>query len=168
MTIIPVESVERITELDRKQINMLVRLFGDATVGITLETLVVVLVYDFFRRSGMSLEVFTTAFTPFTAEFKQAAANIQKVIDADGTTCVLPKSFITMVDNRYITVLNADVLTQTRLWDSVEEKWTECTDGLPVFSLTLCIPALYFKAAAPHLGQQKLADMFKRARVGGY
>ena len=166
---IPIERVEAITELDYKTIKMLDKLFGgegNNPAGITLSNFLVVLVYDFFRRSGMTIERYSSAFAPFTDQFKQSASYIQTVIDQGSKLSIIPKIFVTVVDNRYIAMMVAGQGTP-KLWDSVNERWVETTDGAPVFTLTLSVPALYFKVAAPHLEQTELANMFKHARTSG-
>lgn len=166
MRIIPIETIEKITEMERKQIQMLLRLFlGDIPKeGTTMCGLLIMLICDFFRRSGMAFETYATSLPTFTKDIQAYADKLENAIKEwrEIKKCFVPRCFVTLIDNRYVGVYVGET-GSPKLWDMLNDNWVALPETMPVFSLTLSVPMLYFKAAAFSCDDGDVAGAFKSA-----
>lgn len=166
---IPIDKVTELVDMQRAEIRMVSRLFGvhSDSSDISFETLLIVLIWDFFKRSGMALESFASALPPFTERFKIYSDQLLTAIDKYTTEhkTNIPRGFVTLIDNRYVGIY-FDSSEPIKLWDMVEDKWAgTLVTYKPVFTLTLSVPMLYFKVAARNFGHVDIAEASKKPDV---
>jgi len=163
---ITTEKVLEITEMSQSEVRMISRIFGlhkEDVDDISFATLLIILVWDFFKRSGMALESFSAALPPFTAIMQTYADEFETAMTGYMTVhkTHIPKCFITLIDNRFIGMYT-DSQHPIKLWDMAEDKWAGVlVDYKPVFTLTMSVPMLYFKTAARHFGHETVAEACK-------
>jgi len=167
---ISIDKIMEVTEMTYPEIRMVERLFGLHTEdksNASFEVLLILLVWDFFKRSGMALESFSSAIPPYKDEIINYAKNLLQAIELyqkDGKTFI-PLCFFTLIDNRYVGMY-FNSTPHHKLWDMVDDQWiTTLGNHRPVFTLTLSLPVLYFKVAARHFGHADIAEASKTTKV---
>lgn len=166
-----IATVAKVLEMDLKQARLIAKLFGEQSEDrsqVSGLSVLVLVVYDFFKRAGMTLEQFTDGFTPFIRELSACAVDIQTAVDTwrEHKDAHIPRCMISLVDNRYVTIYSDQSMsTANNMWDLAAEQWVKGPHSAPVFTLTLAVPMLYFKVIAPHVGQADVAAAFKHAKL---
>ena len=162
------KKVLEVTEMSPSEVHMIERIFGlkgEDTNKVSFDTLLIVLVWDFFKRSGMALESFASALPPFTEKFKDYTVKFLAAIDEyrEKKTTHIPRCFVTLIDNQFVG-LYYDSSAPIKLWDMMNDKEAgTLLDYKPVFTLTLSVPMLYFKVAARTFGHFAIAEACRQA-----